>query len=96
MPENHGKQNQKESYTNEYKKDIAGSYGYKLVSVDDKFNKLYKIYLGTNAVYKFPNSKIEERKYCSNKMKKYFNKELAMTKEDSEDFKNSNKIRCVT
>ena len=33
----------------------------------------------------------EESKYCSNVRKKYFNKELVMTKEDIEDFKNSPK-----
>ena len=32
---------------------------------------------------------IEESKYCSEVMKKRFNKELVMTKEDKEDFKNS-------
>ena len=34
---------------------------------------------------------IEESKYCSEVMKKHFNKELVMTKEDNEDFKNSTK-----
>ena len=34
---------------------------------------------------------IEESKYCSNAMKKHFNKELAMTKHDNEDFENSTK-----
>ena len=29
---------------------------------------------------------IEESKYCSEVMKKHFNKELVMTKEDDEDF----------
>ena len=32
---------------------------------------------------------IEESKYYSNMMKKHFNKELVMTKEENEDFKNS-------
>ena len=32
---------------------------------------------------------IEESKYCSEMMKKPFNKELVMTKKDNEDFKNS-------
>ena len=40
----------------------------------------------------FIDSMIEESKYCSDVMKKHFNKELAMTKEDNEDFKNS--ITC--
>ena len=31
-----------------------------------------------------------ERKYCSDVMKKHFDKELVMTKKDNEDFKNSN------
>ena len=33
----------------------------------------------------------EENKYCSDEMKKYFNKELVMTKKDNEDFENSTK-----
>ena len=34
---------------------------------------------------------MEESKYCSDVMKKYFNKELVMSKEDNEDFENSTK-----
>ena len=34
---------------------------------------------------------IEESKYCSDVMKKYFTEEFLMTKEDIEDFENSNK-----
>ena len=33
----------------------------------------------------------EESKYCSDVRKKRFNKELVMTKEDNEDFKDSTK-----
>ena len=44
MPEDNGKQNPKESYTNKYQKHIACSYGYKLVSVGDKFSKSFKTY----------------------------------------------------
>ena len=68
------------------------SCGYKLACVDDKFtflkNLSFKTYLGKNAVYSFINNMIEESKYCSEAMKKYFNKELLMTEEDNEDFKN--------
>ena len=39
----------------------------------------------------FINSMIEENKYCSDVMKKKFNKELVMTNEDNENFKNSTK-----
>ena len=34
---------------------------------------------------------IEESKYCSDVMKKHFNKELLMTKNDNGDFENSTK-----
>ena len=59
--------------------------------VDDKFGKPFKSYLGEDAVYDFINSMIEQSKYCSEVMKKHFNKELVMTKNDNEDFKNSTK-----
>ena len=39
VPEDNGKQNRNESFTNKYKKHVACSYGYKLVYVDDKFSK---------------------------------------------------------
>ena len=74
-----------ESYTNRYQKHIDCSYGYKLVCVDDKFSKSLKTYLGKNTVYNFINNMIEESKYCSEVMKKHFNKELTMTKKDNEE-----------
>ena len=77
-------QNPEESYTNKYQTHVACSYGYKLVCVNDKFSKPFKSYLGKNFVYSFINSMIEENKYCSDVMKKHFNKELVMTKEDDE------------
>ena len=42
VPEDNGKQNPEEPYTNKYKKHIACSYGYKLVCVNDKFSKPFK------------------------------------------------------
>ena len=36
---------------------------------------------------------IEESKYCSEVIKKHFNKELVMTKKDSEDYKSSTKCQ---
>ena len=79
VPENNGKQNPNESYTNKYQKHVACSYGYKLVCVDDKFSKPFKSYLGEDAAHTFISNMIEESKYSSNVMKKYFNKELVMT-----------------
>ena len=41
----------------------------------------------------FINIMIEESKYCSDVIKKHFNKELVITKEHNEDFRNSTKCR---
>ena len=89
-PGNNEKQNPEESFLYEQiSKHIACSYGYKLLCLDGKFSKPIKIYLGKDAFYNFINSMIEESKYCSDMMKKCFNKEPVMTKEDNENFKNS-------
>ena len=39
MPEDTAKQRPNESYTNKYQKNVACSYGYKLVCVDDDWRK---------------------------------------------------------
>ena len=70
MSENNGQQNPEESYRSKYPKHIAYSYGYKLVCVDDKFSKLFKTYLGKDAVFNFGNSMIQEGKFCREVMKK--------------------------
>ena len=75
VPEDNGKQNPNESHTNKYKKYVACSYGYKLVCVGDKFSKPFNSYLGEDAIYNFIGSEIEESTYCSDVMKKLFNKE---------------------
>ena len=92
MPEGNGKQNPNESYTNKYQKHVACSYGYKLVYVDDKFSNPFKPYIGKDTIYNFISSMIEESKYCSDMMKRHFNKEFAMSKKDIEDFENSTKF----
>ena len=46
----------------------------------DKFSKPSKSYLGQDGVYNFINSMVKESKYCSDLMKKHFNKELVITK----------------
>ena len=74
LPQYNGKQNPNESYTNKYKKHVACIYDCKLVRVDDKFSKPFKSNLGDDDVYNFINSMIEEIKYCSDMMKKHFNK----------------------
>ena len=90
MQQDNRKQNPEEFYT-EYQKQIAWSYGYKLICVDDKFSNPSKS----------PWVKMQftilliiwSKKYCGEVMKKNFNKELVITKEDNEDFKNSTKCR---
>ena len=42
VPQDNGKKYTKESYTKKYQKHIAGSYGFKLICVDDKFCKRFK------------------------------------------------------
>ena len=64
---------------------ITCSYGYKLVYVDNKFSKSFKTYLSEQAVYNYTNNLIEESKYCSDRMKKHFNKEIMITKEQNEN-----------
>ena len=78
-----------------YQKHVACSYGYKLICVDDKFSNLFKSYLGEDAVYNFISSMIEESKYCSDVIKRHFNKEFVMTKDDNENFENSTKFGSV-
>ena len=50
-------------------------------------SKPFTLYLGKDAVYNFINNMID----CRDVIRKHFNKELVMTKEDNEDFKNSTK-----
>ena len=95
MLEDNGKQKSNESYTNKYQKNVACSYDYKLIYVDDKLNKLFKSYLGNDAVSNFISSIIEESKYCSDIMKNYFNKKFVMIKKDNEHFKNSTNFVSV-
>ena len=80
LPEDNRKQNLNESYTNKYQKHVACSYGYKLVCVDDKFIKPFKSYLGKDVVYNSTSSIIEEKSYCSDVIKKHFNKNLRWLK----------------
>ena len=90
VSEDNGNQNPNEPYTNKYQKHVAYSYEYKLICIDDKFSKPFKSYLGEYAVYNLL-AAIKESKYCGDIIKKHFNKELLITKEDNEDFEDSTK-----
>ena len=88
IPENNEKQNLDEPHTKKYQNYYSCIYGCKLVCVNDQFNQPLKSYLGQDALHKFITSMDKERKCCIRVMKKYFNKELAITKEDDENFGN--------
>ena len=90
-PEDNEKQTPEECHVKKYQKYLACSYGYKLICVDDKFNKPFKSYLGKDTVHNFINNTSEEIKYYGELMKKHLNKELVMTKEGNEDFENPTK-----
>ena len=47
--------------------------------VDDTFIKPFKSYLDEDVLYNIIDIMVEERKYCSDVMKKYFKKEIVMT-----------------
>ena len=73
-----------------YRDNILCSFAYKLVCVDDKFNKPIAVYRGENAADKFIETIIEEYEYCKKVMKKHFNKNLFMTEEEEEQFQSNN------
>ena len=83
VPEEKGKQNPKEPYTDKYQIYISCSYGHKLACVDDKLSKLFKTHLGKDPVYNYINSMMVEITITVKWWKKdlTFNKKLVMTKE---------------
>ena len=62
VPEDNGKQNPNELYSNKYENNIACSYGYKLVCIEEKFSKPFKSYLGEDAVYNSISSMVDQRR----------------------------------
>ena len=82
--------NDDKSFTEEYQKHIDCSYGYKLVCCyDDKYSKPVQIYRGKDSAYKFLEKMLDEVIHCKKIVKKHFNKELIMTKDDENNFKKS-------
>ena len=82
--------NDDKSFTEEYQKHIDCSYGYKVVCCyDDKFSKSVQIYRGKDAAYKFLEKMLDEVRHCKKIVKKHFNKELIMSKDDENNFKKS-------
>ena len=79
------------SYTKKYQNHIPCGFAYKIVYIDDRFNKNIEIYRGKDCANKFITRMLEEYEYCSNVMKEYFNKNLIMSAEEEEMFQSSNK-----
>ena len=74
VPENNVNQDLNKSYSNKYQKHVACNYGYKLVSVEDKFSKPFNSYIGEDAVYSFINIMFEEASSVVMLLKKTFDK----------------------
>ena len=88
---NESKDNSNVSYTKAYQTHVDCGYGYKVVShYDWKLSKRSKIYRGKGAIYKFMENMLEEVEYCKKMVKKHFNRNLTMTKEELKTFKGSN------
>ena len=62
-----------------YQNHIPGSFAYRLICVDDKFNKSVVVFRGKNAAYKFIEAILNEYEYCKKVIKKHFNKNLIMS-----------------
>ena len=84
--------NNNKSFTDAYQKHTDCGFGYKVVCCyDDKYSQPLKIYRGKKAVYTFLEYILDEVEYCKKIIKKKFNKQLTMTKEDENKFKKSEK-----
>ena len=77
------------SCTKKYHDHVPCSYGYKIVCIDDRFNKPIVVYRGENAAYEFIKTILEEYKYSKNIMRKHFNKNLILSKEEEHLFQQS-------
>ena len=79
------------SYTAKYEDHIPCIFAYKFAyKFDDKYSKDLVLYRGKNAIYKFIQSIFREYDYCRGVMKKPFNKNLAMSVDEEEEFEKSN------
>ena len=74
------------SYWKKYQDHVPCSFAYKLVCVDDEFTKSIVVFRDENAAYKFIEAILKQHQYCKKVMKKYFNKNLIMSKEEKNYF----------
>ena len=83
--------NENSSYTKKYQSHIPCGFGYKLICIDNKFSKDIIVYRGKDCINKFITMILKEYEYFSNLIKKHFNKNLVMIKEEEKIFELSNK-----
>ena len=83
----------KKSYTQQYQKHTACSFGYKVVCYyDEKYSGDPVIYRGEDCIQKFMKCIFEEVKNCQSIIRDNFNKPLIMTEEDEKAFTDA--IHC--
>ena len=73
-----------------YQDHFPCSFAQKLVCTDDKSTKTIVAFRGENAAYIFIEAILKEYQYCKKVMKKHFNKNLIMDKEEEEQVQSSN------
>ena len=78
------------SYTEKYRDHIPCSFTYKVICIDNKFNKRVNFYREKNAVYIFIKAILEGYGYCKKMIKKHFDKNLIMSAEEKQRFQLSN------
>ena len=78
------------SYSKKYQDHIPCSFAYKVVYIDDKFTKPLVVFRGKNAAYEFIKAIIKEYEYWKKIMEKHFNKNLAISEKEEEQFQVSN------
>ena len=71
-------------------KHIPCSCSYTVVCIDDRFSKPIVVFRGKNVAYGFIKAILKEYEYRKKVMKKQFNKNLIMSKEEEEVFHSSN------
>ena len=78
----------RKSYTQQYQKHTACSFGYKVVChYDKKYSGDVVIYRGKDCIQKFMKCMFEEVKNCQSIIRDNFNKPLIMTKKNEKAFK---------
>ena len=76
-------------YTIKYQEHIPNSIGAKLVCIGDRFTLPFIIFKGDDCINKFIKWIFEQKEWINRVIREYFNKDLIMTNEDEEIYKNS-------